>query len=69
MLIAHDLIGTLGVACLVAGCGYELMALLAVVVWKLRISGHSFSKRMGSIRSSLAFAMQRTRPLRSSSGW
>jgi len=36
MLIAHDLIGTLGVACLVAGCGYELMALLAVVVWKLR---------------------------------
>ena len=36
MLIAHDLIATVGVACLIAGCGYEFMALLAVVVWKLR---------------------------------
>jgi ceramide glucosyltransferase len=36
MLIAHYLIATLGVACLIAACGYELMALLAVMVWKLR---------------------------------
>jgi ceramide glucosyltransferase len=36
MLIAHDLIATLGVACLIAACGYEVMALLAVMVWKLR---------------------------------
>jgi ceramide glucosyltransferase len=36
MLIAHDLIATLGVACLIAGCGYEVMALLAVLVWRLR---------------------------------
>jgi len=35
MLITHDLIATLGVACLLAGCGYEVMALLAVIVWKL----------------------------------
>jgi ceramide glucosyltransferase len=39
MLITHDLIATLGVACLIAGCGYEVMALLAVMVWKLRGSG------------------------------
>jgi ceramide glucosyltransferase len=36
MLLAHDLIATLGVACLIAACGYEVMALLAVMVWKLR---------------------------------
>ena len=36
MLTAHDLIAALGVACLIAACGYEVMALLAVVVWKLR---------------------------------
>lgn len=36
MLIAHDLIATLGVACLLAACGYEVMALLAVMIWKLR---------------------------------
>ena len=38
MLFTHDLIATLGVACLIAGCGYEVMALLAVLVWKLRRS-------------------------------
>jgi ceramide glucosyltransferase len=36
MLFAHDLIATLGVACLIAACGYEVMALLAVMIWKLR---------------------------------
>jgi ceramide glucosyltransferase len=39
MLITHDLIATLGVSCLIAGCGYEVMALVAVLVWKLRGSG------------------------------
>ena len=39
MLITHDLIATFGVACLIAGCGYEVMALIAVMVWKLRGSG------------------------------
>jgi len=36
MLIAHDLFATLGVVCLITACGYQLVALLAVLVWRLR---------------------------------